>query len=422
MNVIHRGKLRHVEFTLASGDIFDASVDAIVNSEQTDFVLSRNPASLSGQIWNRYGRDVQQELDALTQGQVLGPGTVIDTSGGQDFKRVFHAGFHDPDDWFVSAAGLPNTGNMVDQPHELRETDYFVAIGSCMAQILDSAVAQKLASVAFPLIGCGRFGLDEKMLILQFLDSIEEFDDRLPDGKSLQVWLVIRDRVQLESAAGTFLDLLMQARRKLVSVQVEQTGVSVLDRFASRLLDHANEEWAKWQLCRYAEIATEIMCYGIGRAAQPTTTPETLFEEGRAPTFGHFLESAKHLAGTANLDNSAWGAHFFSCVLKDVGASGRALAEINHQRNNLAHGRRSLPLAQIKKLLTDGLQLELWERIPETDGELHLTDWRPWVRIPPTETNQIGLFERWQKKSLRYLVPETGEVFDVPRRSIAGSV
>jgi len=50
MNVIHRSKLRHVEFTLAAGDIFDASVDAIVNSEQTDFVLSGNPDLLSGQI------------------------------------------------------------------------------------------------------------------------------------------------------------------------------------------------------------------------------------------------------------------------------------------------------------------------------------------------------------------------------------
>jgi hypothetical protein len=45
MNVIHRGKLRHVEFILAAGDIFDAGVDAIVNSEQTDFVLSGNPDS-----------------------------------------------------------------------------------------------------------------------------------------------------------------------------------------------------------------------------------------------------------------------------------------------------------------------------------------------------------------------------------------
>ena len=133
--------------------------------------------------------------DAATEGQVMGPGTVIGTSGGHDFKRIFHAGFHDPDDWPGSSISAPHTDDIA-QSREFRETGYFSAIGSCVAQILDDAVAQNLKSVAFPMIGCGLFGLDEKMLILQFLDSIEEFDDRLAEGKTLQVWLVIRDRVQ----------------------------------------------------------------------------------------------------------------------------------------------------------------------------------------------------------------------------------
>jgi hypothetical protein len=201
----------------------------------------------------------------------------------------------------------------------------------------------------------------EALLILQFLDAIEEFDDRLPEGESLHVWLVIRDRAQFESAAGTFFDLLIQARSKLVSVRVKQTGVSILDRFASRLLERTNEDWAKWQLCRYAEIATEVMCYGISRATNPMTTPEALFEEGRPATFGHFLEKAKHLAGTVELDSSAWGVRFFSRILTDA-RSAPALDVINQQRNNLAHGRQSLPLAQIKKLVAQGLNLELWEK------------------------------------------------------------
>ena len=39
-----------MEFTLAAGDLFDANVEAIVSSEQTDFILSKNPEFLSGQI------------------------------------------------------------------------------------------------------------------------------------------------------------------------------------------------------------------------------------------------------------------------------------------------------------------------------------------------------------------------------------
>lgn len=166
------------------------------------------------------------------------------TSGGQDFKRIFHAGFHDRDDWpDLPGAVLTATG-FTNAPRELRETNYFAAIGSCITQILDAAMAQKLSSVAFPLIGCGLFGLDEKMLILQFIDAIEELDDRLAEGESLHVWLVNRDRAQFVSAFGTFLDLLLQARNRMVSIRVQRTGLPILDRFAARLSQRTNEEWA----------------------------------------------------------------------------------------------------------------------------------------------------------------------------------
>jgi hypothetical protein len=272
---------------------------------------------------------------------------------------------------------------------------------------------------SFPLIGCGLFGLDEKMLVLQFLDAIEELDDRLAEGESLHVWLVIRDRAQVESAAGTFLDLLMQARSRMVSVRVQRIGLPILDRFAARLWQRANEDWAKWQLCRYAEIAVELICYELSRATRPSTTPESLFEEGRAPTFGDFRSKAQILAATKMVDDSAWGARFFARVMQDEAAA-RALEIINAQRNDLAHGRRSLSLVEIKKHVTKGLKLESWGRIPETDGEFQVLEWQPWARASSTDSGQIGLFERWQKNALRYLVPETGEIFKVPRSPAVG--
>ena len=64
-NIVYRGELNHVEFILATGDLFDADVDAIVNSEQTDFILSGNLQSVSGQIYKRYGATIQRELDAV---------------------------------------------------------------------------------------------------------------------------------------------------------------------------------------------------------------------------------------------------------------------------------------------------------------------------------------------------------------------
>jgi hypothetical protein len=97
----------------------------------------------------------------------------------------------------------------------------------------------------------------------------------------------------------------------------------------------------------------------------------------------------------------------------------RALETINAQRNNLAHGRQTLSLAKIKELVTQGLQLAAWARISEADGEFTLPDWVPWLRALSPTTGQTGLFERWQTNVFRYLVPETGEVSNVPRKSIA---
>jgi O-acetyl-ADP-ribose deacetylase (regulator of RNase III) len=401
MKIIHSGKLKNVELTFALGDLFDAQVRAIVSSEQTDFVLSGNPDSISGQIWHRYRAPIQQELDDATKGQVLHPGTILGTSGGKDFNRIFHAGFHEPDDW-------PET------PGGSQDADYFEAIGSCIRQVLDSAIAQRLTSIAFPLIGCGLFGLDEKMLILQFIDAVETLDRKLEKDEPLKVWLVIRDRAQFESVAGVFLELLLRARSEMVFVQLRGSGVPILDRFAARLAERSNEDWAKWQLCRYAEIALQIMCYGLSRANNPPPTPESLFSEGKAATFGRVRELALQFASASRLNVNVWGTKFFASVLRNEAATD-ALETINTQRNNLPHGRGTLALGEIKDLVAESLLLDSWQRIAEADGELQLADWIPWI---VGDNQSTGLFERWQGKFFRYLVPETGEVFRVPRKSI----
>ena len=91
---------------MAQGDIFEANVESIVNSEQTDFVLASNSESISGQISERFGQIVQPELDLATNMDVFRAGTVISTSGGDLFKRIYHAGIHEPHDWPGGSSGL----------------------------------------------------------------------------------------------------------------------------------------------------------------------------------------------------------------------------------------------------------------------------------------------------------------------------
>jgi hypothetical protein len=43
MNIIHHGKLKHLEFTFAVGDLFDAPVDAIVSKRTDALRVGRQP-------------------------------------------------------------------------------------------------------------------------------------------------------------------------------------------------------------------------------------------------------------------------------------------------------------------------------------------------------------------------------------------
>ena len=402
MNIIYQGNVGRVGFTLAQGDLFESKVEAIVNSEQTDFVLASNQHSISGQINERFGQTVQPELDLATNFEVFRAGTIVPTSGGGGFKKIYHAGVHEPGDW-PGKAGCSTYAQILE------------TIGSCLDQVLQKAASDGIKSVAFPLLGCGVLGLDERMLVLQFLHALEQFDRRWLGEIDIHIWLVIMDQRQMATVLSQLIGLLIEHREQTVPISVPQTGVPILDRFASNFGQRSDANWAKWQLCRFTEIALEIMCYGLGRATTPALTPESLFEEGMPATFGVVLEQALKFS-TRSSDNlrSGWGANFFAHVLR-TDASIRALETLNSQRNNLAHGRTSMPVDEIKEMMLQSLQLKDWEQIPQTDGELRLADWIPWVVASSSVTGKIGLFERWQKNAIRYLVPETGEVFKVPR-------
>ena len=241
---------------------------------------------------------------------------------------------------------------------------------------------------------------------------LQLLDDRLKDDENLSVWLVIRDHAQFESVATAFLELLMRARRDSVVLKIERTNFSTIDRFIDRFDQPSNEDWAKWQLYRLAEIGLEIMCYGLARAIIPAQTPEKLFRKGWAPGFREFRNHGLIFATGLPTNTNAWGAKFFSGVLKNDAAA-KAIEAVIEQRNNFARGRASLPLAEVKKLVVESLQLDAWSRISETDGKLQLADWKPWVVTSSTVTDRVGLFERWQESGIHYLVPDTGEVFEI---------
>ena len=77
------------------------------------YLLGRSPVQFEF-LWIGRCHRAAMGTDLVDRVLAGGPVTLIDTSGGQDFKRIFHAGFHDPDDWLTAPVALGEAGAL---PH-----------------------------------------------------------------------------------------------------------------------------------------------------------------------------------------------------------------------------------------------------------------------------------------------------------------
>lgn len=397
MKEIYRGRLGKVTVVLAEGDLFAAPVDAIVNSEQSDFVLSANRNTISGQINARYGSTVQKELFSQTAGGVLPAGAVLRTSGGTDFKRIYHAGFHEPSQWRTWS--------------DLQDEDYFELIGRCMGEVLQDTVAEQLERIAFPLIGCGLFGLSEKMLVRQFLHQLQACSARQQDAMPPEVWLVIRDATTTLRVVQEVMDIAFEACQNQPHVAFEMAGVPLLDRFAVSAMNFRDPPWLAWQICRYCEIALEMMLATLATARQPKVEPKQHLQPGQPLTFGRCRTLAHKIRSQHEGRWPDRWSELFAAVLAQRQCQ-EQLEEVILQRNRLAHGAAPPPPDEIYGMVSSALNLPRWTELAGTEGPPQLSNCPPWMCSPDDEPDREGILTRWNISAFRYLVPETGRIFE----------
>jgi O-acetyl-ADP-ribose deacetylase (regulator of RNase III) len=174
-----------VSFAVRVGDLLAAPESAIVNPENSGFLLSRDGRSISGQVSRRYP-ETQALLDAQTGRRCLPEGSVLLTrhAGG---RVIFHAGHHHP-------------GNWLQWRDDVTEDDVAVhlsIIARCIADILDQAEALALDAVAFPLIGSGAFGLPLASTAQVLFQGVADFARRAT--RKIRVALVLLDASHLEA-------------------------------------------------------------------------------------------------------------------------------------------------------------------------------------------------------------------------------
>ncbi len=386
-------RLHQIDLFVYCGDFFKVNVEAVVNSEQSDFNLAFSPYTISGQLNQLIGLQIQDELDQLTQRNVLPAGTVLTTSGGAYYKKVFHAGYHEPHLW-------------LDPSNETEQTEYLRIIRQCIRTILQSLDSNNVSSIAFPLIGCGVFGLDPSLLAYEFFSELCLLDRCGVFKNRKAVWLVENEEVMFTSILNSAVQALIDINSPVFKNEKQfGLGVDYLDEFERKFRSSNHPHWASWMLVRYTELLLGYIFFYLAKYINKDKGPRDIFEEDRFLPFGIVREKAENLSELGLTSEVPW-TNFFSHLLISDKKRRQSLTRINIDRNNIAHGREGRRYAEIYDDLCDFLNLKEWHHLfLDRPCDVDLNPWTVWF----DDINLRGVFERWRDNKNFYLIPTSGE-------------
>lgn len=373
-----------------SGDLLEAPENAWVNSEQTDFILAYGGGSVSAQLRQRWPK-AQKELNALTGGHILGPGTVLPTTGPAG-RTIFHAGFHAPNAWYF--------GQEDELPVHLD------AIRNCVDQIFDLVLAGGIESVAFPLIGTGAFGVPVERFAGVFFDAVASFGRRAP--RHTKVSLCVPD--------GQDLDAIVQAGTQALAARVAsgerllggEGGHPLVQALRHRVRMQSDADIQERDLLRFAELAlaTDLAVAAGVKNAKPADVLGQCRQNVRwcNLTFGLVRDRLNSLRSTTSSMPQRWIADRLS-FLSTKQAEG-AIGRLVKDRNDYAHHR----LPRTSRDIIDDVEClfgpnGLASQWPHADG--------PWIRAHGSSfallygVDFVSGMQTW-------LVPETRQHLQLP--------
>lgn len=406
-------QIAHLRAGIAAGDLLHAPVEAIVNSEQTDFVLARNPATLSGAIREAWGASVQRELDEQTHRKLLPVGSVLATGGGPG-GTILHLGLHAPD--ALDDRRAPDTAA------------YLPVVRRGVRDVLSLAAARGVRSVAFPLLGCGLFRLDPALVAYEMFGEFAAFAEESDPTRPVDVRVMVRDAAQVGPvvAAGVqaWIDRspVGSARRPL------ELGVPWVDLYeAHHVASNRHPQWSAWTLARLAELVVAYVTASLATAS--ACGPDACLPAGRPAAFGTLREIALKRAKASQMTRtSSWVAFLRERLL--AGESGGHLRRLNEDRNNLAHGRAHRGYDAMRADLEAMIDIEGW-RSRVAGGAARAAELGAWAVEHPAAPSKadfarpgarVGIAEAWGPAGVDYVVPWAGLRFRLrpPEAATAG--
>jgi O-acetyl-ADP-ribose deacetylase (regulator of RNase III) len=389
---------------LVEGDLFDVPVEAIVNSEQTNFVLALDGSSVSSQIRKRFGAEVQRQLDEQTKRATLEPGTVLKTTGGS-YAAIYHAGFHHMTKW-------------LDSSREDNETEHLEVIRRCVRRVLENVRDASFQSVAFPLMGSGIFGLDPRLVARNFFEDVFQFAFEATSNKEMDVWLVVYNEPTFHLVLEVGVQAWLTHTTPKAQWEPFEVGIPYLDLFEQQVNRERHPRWSAWMHVRYAELVTGFLAFVLANGSGEK--PESLVPSGKWLSFGNVRWTAERLARQLldGQQKDEWQ-QFLSRLMADAVSAG-VIKRLNDDRNAIAHGHEPRQANVLRADIEQFIQKEKWKKLSqqcEAPGQGELP---PWLLSRPGEAHihsekgkSIGVFEKWKPGERTYVIPWSGAEFSV---------
>jgi len=291
---------------------------------------------------------------------------VLNTSCSRDYKYIYHAGFHHPKIW-------------LDANDEENQTTHIHLIRGCIREILCSLDDDGVSSVAFPLIGCGLFGLDPLILAYQFMDEILSTVSLSMFRSRKEIWLVVPEKQIMSIVLGAVVQAVIDRNKAAINYEPLSLGVPYLDDFEIQLLHSGHPQWSAWLTTRYCELLTGFIFSVLARTIMPSVRPEDIMEPDRPASFGLIRDSVRYIAKKIISRDVplSWSEFLAQLIQHDI--KHRRLERINCDRNDIAHGRTFRDVREIRQDLIDFLSLPKWKNIVSRLGCPRTEDLDPWV-------------------------------------------
>ena len=392
-----------VEFHLVLGDIFELPVESIVNSENASFTMAPPYSrTISGQLSARYGDQLQEQLYELTERTPHPLGTVLQTDGFDDYKRIYHAGHHSTD---------MRDGRKLS---EESRAEHFKILRECVRQVLGNVGASHISSVAFPLLGTGSFNLDPWLVAYEFIDEfIQHASSHALYGKS--VWLVVYDDNLFPAVVNAITQALTDRAAATTLVPPFELGVQYLDRFEQTRLRTSHPKWATWMLVQYCEHLIRYVFFQLACAHKPKILPSQVLDEGYPISFGYMRSKTYEWASSLRDQREAWVQTVSQAVYED-GKGHQRLLNINRDRNGIAHGHEFRDLQTIANDLRAFLRASNLPSLIQQNTLPDVSQLMPWTYMASTSADtsdssdgpEIGVLERCDSGRYTYLHPTSG--------------